>query len=216
MKIDLLCSKQDHPVNGWLSEWSETATQHHEVRILNSMSQLIAGDLLFLVSCAEVIPEGIRSRYTHTVVIHASDLPEGRGWSPHVWAILEGASTITVSAINAENRVDSGAIWAKRNFALVGHELHDEINDALFKTEMKLLDDVVSMVERGENPAPQPRGIDSYYPRRTPADSEIDADRSIAEQFEKIRVADPNRYPAFFKLRGHVYKMSIRKVAPDE
>ena len=38
------------------------------------------------------------------------------------------------------------------------------------------------MVERGETPVPQPDTEASYYPRRTPADSEPDPGKSISEQ----------------------------------
>lgn len=190
--------------------------RQHEVRVLRNKDQLKSGDILFLISCTEMIPAELRAHYGQCIVLHASDLPKGRGWSPQVWAILEGARTITVSAINAEERIDSGDIWAKKSFDVAPHELYDEINASLFKTEIALLDQVIGMVEKGDAPRPQPDEEASYYPRRTPRDSELDPRLSIAEQFDKIRISDPDRYPAFFEMHGAVFSVSLKKVQSDE
>jgi methionyl-tRNA formyltransferase len=56
----------------------------------------------------------------------------------------------------------------------------------------------------------------SHWPRRRPEDSEIDPDKPIREVFDVIRVADPKRYPAFFRLNGHVYAIALKKVSKDE
>jgi len=216
MKIDVLCSDEHHPVNSSLRAWVKERATKYEVALLHDKALLTSGDILFLVSCTELIPKIIRNSYSNCIVLHASDLPQGRGWSPLVWSILEGKTTITVSAIDAEDQVDSGAIWAKVDFNVAPHELHDEINKSLFRTEIALLDIVTSMVERGEKPRRQPETAASYYSRRTPADSELDPERSFVEQFDKIRVCDPERYPAFFKLYGHTYSVTLRKVPTDD
>jgi methionyl-tRNA formyltransferase len=163
-----------------------------------------------------MMPADWRTLYRHCVVLHASDLPRGRGWSPHVWAILEGATAITVSAINAEDRVDSGAIWAKKTFEVAADELYDEINQSLFETEIALMDQVIEMVESGDSPSPQSDEEGTYFLRRKPQDSEIDPELSIAEQFDKIRISDPDRYPAFFELHEAIYEIRLRKVQSNE
>ena len=43
-------------------------------------------------------------------------------------------------------------------------------------------------------------------------DSRLDPSRSIAEQFDLLRVADPQRFPAFFDLRGHRYLVRLKKL----
>jgi methionyl-tRNA formyltransferase len=149
-------------------------------------------------------------------VLHASDLPYGRGWSPHIWSILHGNTTVTVSAITAEDNIDSGDIWAKKSFDVAPHELYDEINTSLFAIEIDLLNEVIEMIDSGVSPHPQPNKEATYFPRRTPEDSELDPDLTIAEQFDKIRVGDPERYPAFFRMHGKKYAVSLRKVDNDE
>lgn len=215
MKIDLLCSSDDHPINPWLATWASEREAEHTVRILRHTTELEGGDILFLISCTELVQPDLRGLYRHCVVLHASDLPKGRGWSPHIWALLDGASAITVCAINAEDRVDTGDIWAKRSFEVARDALHNEINTALFETEIALLDDVIGMISAGLAPYAQPEELASYYPRRTPQDSELDPNLSIADQFDKIRLSDPNRYPAFFRLHGSVFSVRLRKIEND-
>ena len=56
----------------------------------------------------------------------------------------------------------------------------------------------------------------TYYRKRTPEDSRLDPDKSIAEQFDLLRVADEERYPAFMDYRGHRYKIVMTKVENSE
>jgi methionyl-tRNA formyltransferase len=184
----------------------------HDVELLQSKSQLSGGELLFLISCSEIIKETDRSKYLATLVLHASDLPKGRGWSPHVWEILQGAEHITLSLLEAEDKVDSGRIWVKRQIPVPTDALWDEINHLLFKAEVELIDLAVKQFGRLTPTVQTNVEQASYYPRRTPPDSQLDPNKSIAEQFNRIRVCDPNRFPAFFELHGKKYKLILEKL----
>lgn len=216
MKVSVLCSSAAHPVYPHLEDWVRRAGADHEVELVRQKAELTGGDILFLISCHEIISLVDRQKYASTLVIHASDLPEGRGWSPHIWQILEGKNRIVVSLIEANDPVDTGPIWAQRYLVLEGHELSDEINDRLFAIELELMDHALEIIGSGK-PTPQADRPPSYYRRRTPEDSRLDPSRSIAEQFDLLRVADPQRFPAFFDLRGHRYFVRIEKAgASDE
>lgn len=216
MKIDILCSSAEHPINPWLEEWREQRQDAHEVIIVRETGCLRGGDVLFLVSCTELLQKKIQNEYAQALVLHASDLPQGRGWSPHIWEILHGARTITVSLLDADDPVDSGAVWEKMSFPVPEHALHDEINDALFRAELWLMDRGLEMIAAGDRPVPQSKDGSSYWPRRRPRDSEIDPSKPLETEFDKIRVSDPARYPAFFRLHGHKYSIEIRKLGKDE
>ena len=216
MKVSVLCSSATHPVYPYLLQWVERAAAGQEIELVERKSDLTGGDILFLISCHEIILPEDRQKYAASLVIHASDLPEGRGWSPHIWQIVEGRNRIAISLIEAQDPVDSGAIWAQRHMVLEGHELSDEINAKLFAIELELMEYAIEIAGTGQ-PAPQDARPPSYYRRRTPEDSRLDPSRSIAEQFDLLRVADPKRFPAFFDLRGHRYFLRIEKVgASDE
>lgn len=214
MKLSILCSSKEHPVFQSLALWQRKRGCYHEIELVQSSSELTGGDILFLISCCEMMKKDLRDRYKATLVIHASDLPEGRGMSPHIWQIIEGKKAITVTLLEAEDKLDSGAIWTQRELLLEGHELYDEINEKLFALEGDLMDFAIENFKK-ISPAPQREIGPTYYRKRTPEDSRIDPDRTIAEQFDLLRVTDPARFPAFFDLRGHRYRITIEKLKSD-
>lgn len=212
MRISLLCSEEMHPVNEFLQKWVEKNNTLHRIELVRRKAELSGGDILFLISCSEIISAADRSAYRVCLVLHASDLPVGRGWSPHIWQLIEGADEITLSLLEAEDKVDSGRIWKKLKVQIPKHALWDEINSSLFKAEIELIDFAIQEFERIK-PVDQDSSIQpTYYRRRTPDDSQIDPTKSIAEQFNKIRVCDPNRFPAFFELHGKKYKLILEKI----
>jgi len=211
MRISFLCSDEQHPVNAYLGRWIAAQQGIHQIELVRKKSELSGGDILFLISCAEIIGSADRSAYHASLVLHASDLPRGRGWSPHIWQIIEGAEEITLSLLETEDKVDSGRIWKKLRFPVPKHALWDEINARLFDAEIELIDFAVREFEK-ISPTEQDARIEpSYYTRRSPDDSQIDPSKSIASQFDKIRVCDPNRFPAFFELHGKKYKLTLEK-----
>ena len=54
------------------------------------------------------------------------------------------------------------------------------------------------------------------YLRRSPLDSQIDINKSISSQFDLIRVCEPDRYPAFFKIHGKKYKIILEKYKDEQ
>lgn len=211
MKLTLLCSDAKHPVNNYLEEWMAMAGQSMTVELIRQKSEASGGDILFLISCTEIITTRDREKYGECLVLHASDLPRGRGWSPHVWELALGAESITLSLIEAEEKVDSGRIWKKVNIPVPKHALWNEINHLLFQAEIDMINFAVENYKEIE-PRQQPVGIEeTYYSRRTPQDSQIDPFESIAEQFDLIRVCDPNRFPAYFEYLGQRYILRLDK-----
>jgi len=211
MRISILCTDDKHPVVKSLSQWTELMkNKGHDVNIFFDKSELVHGDILFLVSCAQVINNFDRKKFTHTLVLHASDLPSRRGWSPHIWAILDGENKITVSLLEAAEQVDTGKIWLKKSFMLEGHELLDEINEKLFNLELSLMTDAV-MNENQIQPQDQMGDSGDYMRKRVAEDSRIDPYNSIANQFNLLRIVDAQRYPAFFEYLGVKYLIRIEK-----
>jgi methionyl-tRNA formyltransferase len=212
VNITILCSDVAHPVNTYLNTWVDELCGHHRVSIVRTREELTSGDFLFLVSCAEIIKKEHRENYRHALVLHASDLPKGRGWSPHVWEITQGGEAITLSLLEAEDKVDTGLIWLKQNIPIDKTMLWDEVNELLFEAEIELMNEVV---ERNNQIKPFQQDPDikpTYHRKRTPEDSRVDPESSIADQFDLIRMCDPYRYPAWVELHGQKYKLVLEKL----
>ena len=212
MKVSIVCSNPKHPINSYLVAWIERHKQHHEIELVRKKSELTGGDILFLVSCAEMVTANDRVLYGVSLVLHASDLPQGRGWSPHVWEVAAGAVHITLSLLEAEDRVDSGRLWKKVLIPVPATALWDEINHLLFSAEVHLMD--FAMLSHGcIQPQEQSADVEPTYHRlRTPQDSRIDPNQTLADQFDLIRVCDPHRFPAFFDYRGQRFLIKLEKL----
>ena len=145
------------------------------------------------------------------MVIHASDLPKGRGWSPHIWEIINGAKFLTISLLEAADKVDSGRIWKKLKIDIPETALWEEINQILFDAELQLMDFAVansSRVITCEQPDMEP----TYWPRRTADHSELDIHKTIDDQFNLLRICDVNRFPAFFYKNGVKFKVLVEQI----
>ena len=209
MNISILTTSIEHPVNAYLDKWAEK-NKNHQISIVRSKKELISGDILFLISCSEIISKSEREEFKKTLVVHASDLPYGRGWSPHVWEIINGATDITLSLLEAEDEVDTGDIWKKISVPIPKKILLDEINELIFDAEFALMDFAIENYNTIV-PKKQTDTDSTYYPKRSPKDSEIDIYKTISEQFDLIRVCDSKRFPAYFYKDGTRFNITIEK-----
>lgn len=211
MKISFLTSDEDHPINSVLERLISSWNGVHVCQLVRSKSDLAGGDFLFLISCSEKISLEDRSKYQHSLVLHASDLPLGRGWSPHIWQIIEGKTEIILSLLEVEDVIDSGRIWKQKVCKIPTAALWDEINEIIFSAEVELIEFAVrefeSVVPSRQDSEKRP----TYYAKRSPADSELNPEVSIADQFDLIRVCDPTRFPAFFYFRGKRFKLYLEE-----
>lgn len=211
MKVSVICSNSEHPVNAYLLQWVERHRQAHEIELVRKKAELTGGDILLLVSCSEIVMAKDRDRYGVSLVLHASDLPRGRGWSPHIWELAAGATAMTLTLLEAGDKVDSGRIWKKICIPVPPTALWNEINHLLFQAEVQLMD--FALESHGAiEPREQSAEVEpTYFRMRTPQDSRIDPHQSIAEQFNLIRVCDPVRFPAFFEYCGQRYALTLEK-----
>lgn len=122
--VTVICSDPRSHIWPLLGQWC----LEHDADLISSKSRAPGGDLLLLVSCTEIVEREIREKYACTLVIHESELPKGRGWSPFAWQVLEGKREIVVSLLEAADQVDSGALLLQQKVEIEPHELSDEIN----------------------------------------------------------------------------------------
>jgi methionyl-tRNA formyltransferase len=207
MQITVLCSSIDHPIWPRLVDWCS----RNQANLVSELCDVGSGDLLFLISCNEIVKKPVRERFRKVLVIHASDVPYGRGFAPLNWQIIEGKSEIVVTLMEAADKVDSGDVWKKHTMRFEGHELFHEMFEELFRVELMLMDFAVAN-STSITPVAQSKIEESYYRRRRPEDNEIVPTQSIGEIFDLVRAADPKRYPAHFEHRGHRYAVTLRKI----
>ncbi|QSX36117.1 formyltransferase family protein [Shewanella sedimentimangrovi] len=208
--VTILCTDPCHPVFPYLSRWRALNGEQYDVQLVNRTTDITRfGGILFLVSCSELLTAEFRQKFDFSLVLHASELPEGRGWSPHIWDVIKGCHNLTLTLLNAEDKVDTGDIWHQLKIPLNGTELYDEINHLLFEAELTLITWACENIWHSR-PRVQAEG-GSYYRKRTPQDSRIDPHSTLAAQFDLLRVCDPERFPAFFEFRGKRYNIRLER-----
>jgi methionyl-tRNA formyltransferase len=205
----------DNP-NSWMNEKVEILSNKiqefsEEVNVISSSDLIKEGsEVTFFLSCESFITKKTREKSKFNIVIHASDLPEGKGMSPVTWQILEGKNKIPVTLFEVSDGYDEGDHYLKDAFDLDGTELISEWQDKLYKCIERM---VIKFLKEKDslNPQKQKRR-ETFYKRRDSRDSELDIDKSIKSQFNLLRVVDNEKYPAFFDFKGCRYVLKINKI----
>lgn len=167
-------------------------------------------DAVFILSYHKIIPENFLKKQNLNLVIHASDLPEGKGWAPLFWQVLEGRDEIVFTLFKADSEVDNGEIILKKKLLLSGFELNNELRSKQASTILKICEEFLKFPDRFITTKPQ-IGESTFYRKRTPADSELDPDLTIREQFNLLRIVDNENFPAFFHLGGKKFTLKIEE-----
>lgn len=197
-------------VKSWIIPFAEELRKQlilsgHKVALIYKASEVIQGDILCLLGCENIFKKLDLNK--HNLVVHESNLPKGKGWSPLTWQIIEGANKIPVTLFEADNKVDNGLIYDQKHIELTGYELIDQIRYLQGKVTIQL---ILEFIQKYPNvKGIRQSGKSTYYRKRELNDSELDVDKTIREQFNLLRIVDNERYPAFFEIGRHKYKIKI-------
>ncbi len=211
LKINILSGK-DSWMNKYIPQLLESLHNHgSNLRWIHDHNEIIKGDVCFILSYGKIIPECFLKLNSNNLVVHASYLPKGKGWSPMTWQILEGVNEIPLTLFEATKNLDDGPIYSQNNLNFSGNELLDEWQMIQACGTIKICVDWIMDYPNSINSAIPQNGNETIYQKRTPKDSELDINKSLYEQFNLLRVVDNESYPAFFKINGHKFFLKIKK-----
>lgn len=183
----------------------------HKTCWVHTAIDLEEADIAFYLGCGQMIPPSDLKKNKHNLVVHESDLPHGKGWSPLTWQILEGKNRIPIVLFEAEGEMDSGPIYLKRELEFKGTELIDEMREQQAMVTFNLCIAFLKGYPDILKEAQVQKGKKSFYPRRSLEDSRLDPDKTLREQFNLLRVVDNEKYPAFFDINGEKHILTIKK-----
>lgn len=200
--------------DSWILSYAERlelllSESGYSVSLVRNASELSDGFVNFMLGCTNIISKDVLKKNKHNLVVHESDLPNGRGFSPMSWQIIEGKNEIPFCLIEAAEDVDSGKIWIQDSIKLNGTELSGEWR--VLQGE-KTLELCIRFLKEYQFLKPTFQvGVPTWYPRRGPKDSMLDINKSLLEQFNLLRTVDNDKYPAFFEYEGNAYLIKIQK-----
>ncbi|WP_335904147.1 methionyl-tRNA formyltransferase [Shewanella algae] len=175
--------------------------------VFNSDDISDSNDLLFILSCVKLVPDSTLGKSKNNIVIHASDLPAGKGFSPLQWQIRNGFDSIILTLFEAVKDVDAGEVYIKEKLEFEGNELLPELRK---KMALKIIDMCVNFIVNFKKIKSFPQvGKETFFRRLDVSDDELDPAKTINELMDQLRSADFEKYPPYFYFKGRKFFLRL-------
>ena len=198
--------------NDWIKKYIKKfkylkKSKKYNSKIFTNYRKIKNYDIVFVISYTKILKSSFLKKNKLTLVVHASNLPKGKGFSPIQWQILEKKNEINFCLLRAATKVDSGEIYEKDFISLDGTELYDKIRYFQAIATMKIIyrflkkyPNVISIQQNGKS---------TFYRRRTKKDSILNINLPIKKLFNQMRIANNEKWPSFFIYKKKKYIIKI-------
>ncbi len=146
-------------------------------------------DLIFAVNWRYMVSREVWSRAAlGAYVFHDSLLPRYRGFSPTVWAMLNGEPATGVSLVEMADAVDSGRLIDQERVAIGAGEFIGSVLDRVTDAYLRVLERSLPALLAGETEGRVQNEAEATYAcKRLPTDGRIDWREPAASVFNLIR-----------------------------
>jgi methionyl-tRNA formyltransferase len=174
-----------------------------------SLDAAAGADLLLMVNWRRIVPMSIcRSMTLGAFVFHDSLLPEYRGFSPTVWAVVNGEDHTGATLIEAAEHADEGEIVDQARVAIGPEETIAGVIERVTETYLDLLRRNLPALLDGSAPRrPQDHARATLARRRTPDDNRIDWAWPAARIHDLVRGTTRPYAGAFTSFEGHLLRV---------
>lgn len=211
IKISILVDNPNSWINGYLDKLFRVVQKYdNKFHFVKDNKKIPKGDVLFILGCDRILTKKQLSLHKNNIIVHESDLPKGRGWSPLTRQVEAGKNKIPITLFEACEKCDAGDYYLRDCIKLNGRELIDNIRKKQINKTIKMIEKY--LVHYPMMPLKQ-KGKATYYRKRKPEDHKLNINKSLKSQFNKIRTADNQHYPLHF---WHRKKRYILKVYSDK
>ncbi len=174
-------------------------------------------DLMFVVSWRYMIPAVVYEKpRLGTYVFHDSLLPAYRGFSPTVWAMINGEKQTGVTMFRISADVDAGDILAQ---SIIPIEIADTIATVMEKVTdiyLQLLEENIDLLLAGNAKLlAQDHSQATYTCKLLPEDFQIDWSLSSQRIYDLIRSVSVPYPGAFTTLLGKKLRIWSSQLVPD-
>ena len=160
-------------------------------------------DLVFESGLYRIIPKTILQKPKIGIFgIHETPLPEGRGFAPLQWSVLNKREHLVVTFYKLDEDVDNGKIVSQSYQPI-------EKTDTIKELDIKRKDGIeesfqvfINELKQGYIVLRNQTGKPSYSPKRTPESCELDVQKKLIDLWDDIRICDNDKYPAWFTVDG--------------
>lgn len=171
-------------------------------------------DLMLVVSWRYLIPKAIYERPgLGTFVFHDSLLPAYRGFSPTVWAMLNGENYTGVTMFEITEDVDSGDIVAQKRVGIGRTDTIADVMERVTDAYLDLLEEnLLDLLSGTAMRYPQQHECATYTCKRLPEDNLIDWRQPTKDIYNLIRAVTkpyPGAYTFLNRRRLRIWKASL-------
>ena len=161
-------------------------------------------DLLFAVSWRFLVPASVFQRSVRgAYVLHDSLLPEYRGFSPTVWAIINGEDHTGVTLFEMAEAMDFGPVVAQKRVPIGETETIADVMERVTASYLSLLEDNLPALLAGTAIRKvQNEDHATYCCKRLPSDNKIVWSRSARDLHNLIRAVGRPYPGAYVEVNG--------------
>lgn len=158
-------------------------------------------DLIFESGLYRIIPpEILKLPKIGIFGTHETPLPEGRGFCPLQWSVLNNREHIVVTFYKLNESIDAGKI-INQTYKSIGKldtikTLDEKRKEGISESFQLFIDEL----RQGFIVLRDQTGVPSYSEQRTPDSSELDASKRLIDLWDEIRICNNEEYPAWFMI----------------
>ncbi len=173
-------------------------------------------DLMLAVNWRYMIPRSIYERAKlGAFIFHDSLLPAYRGFSPTVWAMINGESHTGATLFEIAEEVDSGPVVGQQEVLIGEHDTIQIVMDRVTQAYVDLLEKhLPDLLGDRAMRRPQDHAKATYTCKRMPEDNRIDWSGSSAAVYNLIRAVSKPYPGAFTFLNGRMLKVWAAEKIP--
>ena len=208
-KVTFLLDKTNVWIENQLRKYDFKLKKKFIFKISKNFKNVNNQDIVFPLSYTKILPESFLKKNKLVIITHPGKLPEDKGFAPLQNQILRNKNKIYISLIKALKNVDTGPIYLQSSFNLDGGELSEDLRKIQGIECLKIINKF--LLKYPNIKSKKQKGKGNFNKRRTPKDSELNINKSIKKQFNKLRINDNDLYPSFFYFKGKKYILKIYK-----
>ena len=208
-KIGFLIDNKNRWIEKFLKKENFKNNSKYKFKIFDNPLKIKNYDVIFILGYTKILNKSFLKKNKYNLVVHASNLPKGKGFSPVQWQILKNKNIIPVCLIKAEISVDSGEIYEKIFFKLNGTELYDEIREKQARATFKIIKKF--LIKFPKTFKKKQVGKSTFYKRRYPKSNLLNINKSIKSNFNLLRISNNDLYPSYFYYKSKKYIIKIFK-----
>lgn len=186
-------------------------------RQATTLDSVAGADLLLMVNWRRMVPLAVcRSMIRGAFVFHDSLLPEYRGFSPTVWAIVNGEDHTGVTLIEAAAEADQGDIVDQVRVPIGPDETIAAVMERVTGSYLELLEGNLAKLLAGSAPRrPQDHSRATWARRRTAEDNRILWSWPATRLLDLVRGVTRPYAGAFTTFDGRMLRVWAARLDPS-